>query len=235
MEKNRRYRMLLEISDVEKVYPLGKTEVHALKGVSFTLDRGEFLSVQGPSGCGKTTLLNIVGCIDHPTEGTVKLDGKDVSHYSDAESADTRLMRIGFIFQTFNLIPVLNIRENVEFPMILGKASRKKRRRMSEELIDAVELSDFINHKPDELSGGQRQRVAIARALVNQPELVIADEPTANLDSETGSVIINLMQKLNREQGVSFIFSTHNPEVVQYADRKIKLRDGRIENVEEKG
>ncbi len=227
--------MLLEISDVEKVYPLGKTEVHALKGVSFTLDRGEFLSVQGPSGCGKTTLLNIVGCIDHPTEGTVKLDGKDVSHYSDAESADTRLMRIGFIFQTFNLIPVLNIRENVEFPMILGKASRKKRRRMSEELIDAVELSDFINHKPDELSGGQRQRVAIARALVNQPELVIADEPTANLDSETGSVIINLMQKLNREQGVSFIFSTHNPEVVQYADRKIKLRDGRIENVEEKG
>jgi putative ABC transport system ATP-binding protein len=227
--------MLLEISDVEKIYPLGKTEVHALKGVSFTLDRGEFLSIQGPSGCGKTTLLNIVGCIDHPTKGTVKLDGKDVSHYSDAESADTRLMRIGFIFQTFNLIPVLNIRENVEFPMILGKASKKERRRMAKELIDAVELSSFINHKPDELSGGQRQRVAIARALVNQPELVIADEPTANLDSETGSVIINLMQKLNREQGVSFIFSTHNPEVVQYADRKIKLRDGRIEDVEGKG
>ncbi|MFP4383702.1 MAG: ABC transporter ATP-binding protein [Spirochaetia bacterium] len=226
--------MLLNVKEVEKVYPLGKTRVHALKGISFSLDRGEFLSIQGPSGCGKTTLLNIVGCIDHPTKGTVEIDGIDVSSYSDSKSADIRLKRIGFIFQTFNLIPVLNIRENVEFPMILEKSSKKKRRRTAENLIAAVGLSDFIDHKPDELSGGQRQRVAIARALVNNPELVIADEPTANLDSETGSMIVNLMQKLNRDQGVSFIFSTHNPEVVQYADRKIKLRDGLIEDVEDK-
>ncbi|MFP4443304.1 MAG: ABC transporter ATP-binding protein [Spirochaetia bacterium] len=226
--------MLLNVKEVEKVYPLGKTRVHALKGISFSLDRGEFLSIQGPSGCGKTTLLNIVGCIDHPTKGTVEIDGIDVSSYSDSKSADIRLKRIGFIFQTFNLIPVLNIRENVEFPMILEKSSKKKRRRTAENLIAAVGLSDFIDHKPDELSGGQRQRVAIARALVNSPELVIADEPTANLDSETGSMIVNLMQKLNRDQGVSFIFSTHNPEVVQYADRKIKLRDGLIEDVEDK-
>jgi putative ABC transport system ATP-binding protein len=226
--------MLLNVKEVEKVYPLGKTQVHALKGISFTLDRGEFLSIQGPSGCGKTTLLNIVGCIDHPTQGTVEIDGTDVSNFSDSKSADIRLKRIGFIFQTFNLIPVLNIRENVEFPMILEKTSKKERRRTAENLIEAVGLSDFIDHKPDELSGGQRQRVAIARALVNRPELVIADEPTANLDSETGSMIVNLMQKLNREQGVSFIFSTHNPEVVKYADRKIKLRDGRIEDMEDK-
>jgi putative ABC transport system ATP-binding protein len=175
-----------------------------------------------------------VGCIDHPTQGTVEIDGTDVSNFSDSKSADIRLKRIGFIFQTFNLIPVLNIRENVEFPMILEKTSKKERRRTAENLIEAVGLSDFIDHKPDELSGGQRQRVAIARALVNRPELVIADEPTANLDSETGSMIVNLMQKLNREQGVSFIFSTHNPEVVKYADRKIKLRDGRIEDMEDK-
>jgi putative ABC transport system ATP-binding protein len=221
---------LVEIHDVRKVYSLGKTEVHALRGVSFRVERGEFLSVVGPSGSGKTTLLNIVGCIDRPTAGTVLFDGQDITTYSDNDEAEVRLRRMGFVFQTFNLVPVLSVVENVEFPLILSGMPRAKRRRRAESLVEAVGLSEFAKHKPDELSGGQRQRVAIARALVNEPEMVIADEPTANLDTETGGMIIDLMRTLNQEQHVSFLFSTHNPEVTRYAQRIVRLRDGRIED-----
>jgi putative ABC transport system ATP-binding protein len=223
---------LLKLQDVRRTYSLGKTQVHALRGVSFDVDRGDFLSIVGPSGSGKTTLLNIIGCIDRPTSGKVFLDGDDVSDYPDPKEADMRLRTMGFVFQTFNLIPVLTVRENVEFPLLLAGVPKAKRRKRAEELVEAVDLTEFIRHKPDELSGGQRQRVAIARALVNQPELVIADEPTANLDTETGAMIIDLMKSLNRNQNVSFIFSTHNPEIVNYARRVVRLRDGEIEQVE---
>lgn len=225
---------LVDVQGVRKTYSLGKTEVHALRGVSFEIERGDFLSIVGPSGSGKTTLLNIIGCIDRPTDGTVLFDGESISTYSDNDEADVRLHRMGFVFQTFNLVPVLSVVENVEFPMILSGIPKAKRRRRAKELVEAVGLSEFPTHKPDELSGGQRQRVAIARALVNEPELVIADEPTANLDSETGAMIVDLMRTLNRDQHVSFLFSTHNPEVTQYAKRIIRLRDGAIHEVEEK-
>jgi len=226
---------VLEVENVHKVYSLGKTELEALKGVSFTIERGDFMSIVGPSGCGKTTLLNIIGCIDKPTSGKVLFEGNDVATYSDNQEADTRLSRMGFVFQSFNLIPVLSVSENVEFPLILRGVEKKKRRGRVKELVDAVGLSRYSAHKPDELSGGQRQRVAIARALVNEPELVIADEPTANLDSETGAMIVDLMGTLNQEQGVSFVFSTHNPEIMKYAHRIIHLKDGLVDRVEGDG
>jgi len=226
---------VVEVENVHKVYSLGKTELEALNGVSFTIERGDFMSIVGPSGCGKTTLLNIIGCIDKPTSGKVLFEGNDVATYSDNQEADTRLSRMGFVFQSFNLIPVLSVSENVEFPLILRGVEKKKRRERVKELVDAVGLSRYSAHKPDELSGGQRQRVAIARALVNEPELVIADEPTANLDSETGAMIVDLMGTLNQEQGVSFVFSTHNPEIMKYAHRIIHLKDGLIDRVEGEG
>ncbi|MFO7781698.1 MAG: ABC transporter ATP-binding protein [Spirochaetia bacterium] len=219
---------VLEVADVHKTYTLGKTEIHALKGVSFMVSPGDFLSIVGPSGCGKTTLLNIIGAIDQPTRGEVRIDGEPLSGLSDNDEADMRLARMGFIFQAFNLIPVLNILENVEFPLILAGVKPRPRRERAHKLIEAVGLADYGTHKPDELSGGQRQRVAIARALVNDPELVIADEPTANLDSETGGMILELMRRLNLEQKVSFIFSTHDPDIMRYAKRIIQLKDGLI-------
>ena len=224
---------VLEVNDVHKIYMLGKTEIHALKGVSFAVEPGDFLSIVGPSGCGKTTLLNIIGTIDEPTEGDVRIDGEELSGLSDNDEADMRLSRMGFIFQAFNLIPVLNIIENVEFPLILAGVKPRQRRERAMELVKAVDLEEFATHKPDELSGGQRQRVAIARALVNDPEIVIADEPTANLDSETGGMILALMQRLNVEQKVSFIFSTHDPDIMRYAKRIITLKDGLITGVDE--
>ncbi|MFP4012255.1 MAG: ABC transporter ATP-binding protein [Spirochaetaceae bacterium] len=224
---------VLEVRDVHKIYTLGKTEIHALRGVSFAVSPGDFLSIVGPSGCGKTTLLNIIGAIDTPTRGEVRIDGEPLSGLSDNEEADMRLARMGFIFQAFNLIPVLNILENVEFPLILSGVKPRRRRERAHELLEAVGLGDYATHKPDELSGGQRQRVAIARALVNEPELVIADEPTANLDSETGGIILELMRRLNVEEQVSFIFSTHDPDIMRYAKRIIRLKDGLIAGVEE--
>jgi putative ABC transport system ATP-binding protein len=223
----------MDVKDVRKTYTLGKTEIPALRGVSFTVEPGDFLSIVGPSGCGKTTLLNIIGTIDEPTAGEVRIDGQPLAGLSDNAEADLRLARMGFIFQAFNLIPVLNIIENVEFPLILAGVKPRDRRERALELIEAVGLAEYAAHKPDELSGGQRQRVAIARALVNDPEVVIADEPTANLDSETGGVILALMQRLNVEQQVSFIFSTHDPDIMRYAKRIIRLKDGLIEDVEE--
>lgn len=220
---------LVELKDVHKDYALGKTTIHALRGVDLSIEPGEFATIAGPSGCGKTTLLNLVGCIDKPTAGDVRFAGTDVTTLSDKQEAHLRLSRIGFIFQSFNLIPVLTVYENVEFPTVLAGKNRNHRRDYIRHLLDAVGLDQYAHHKPDELSGGQRQRVAIARALVNQPELVIADEPTANLDSETGEAVLQVMKRLNEEDKVTFLFSTHDPEVMKHADRVIRLRDGLVE------
>ena len=220
---------IIELNDVKKDYPLGNTTVHALKHVDFTVPEGDFLSIVGPSGSGKTTLLNIIGCIDHASEGTVFIHGTDVTTMSDKQLTDLRLDKIGFIFQTFNLIPVLTVRENVEFPLLLMKQknfSKKEVRERAEKLITEVGLEDHIEHRPYELSGGQRQRVAIARALVTNPDIVLADEPTANLDSETGEKILELMQELNVIEKTTFIFSTHDPDVLKYAKHIVKIKDG---------
>ncbi|MFC1669000.1 ABC transporter ATP-binding protein [Spirochaetota bacterium] len=222
---------IIEMKNIIKDYPLGETTVHAVRGVDLTVEEGSFFSIIGPSGSGKTTLLNIIGCIDHPTKGTVKIGGEDITELNDRELTNIRLYKVGFIFQTFNLIPVLNLLENVEFPLLLmkdRKFTKKGMRMRAEELIEGVGLKEHMHHRPGELSGGQRQRVAIARALVTGPELVLADEPTANLDSETGATILELMKYLNKKQKTTFIFSTHDPDVLKFANEIVKLRDGVI-------
>lgn len=222
---------VVELKNVTKDYPLGKTIVNALKGVDVAIEKGDFVSIVGPSGSGKTTLLNIIGCIDNATKGEVLIQGKNINGLKDKDITNIRLHNIGFIFQTFNLIPVLNIRENVEFPLLLMKKYNKKEiKERTEKLIEEVGLKDYINHKPAELSGGQRQRVAIARALVTKPDIVLADEPTANLDSETSESILTLMKELNQIENTTFIFSTHDPDVLKYAKRVIKIKDGKILN-----
>ena len=187
-----------------------------------------FAALIGAPNAGKSTLLNLIGCIDKATSGTVTFQGVDLASLNDDQEADIRLNKIGFIFQSFNLVAVLNVVENIEFPLLMRKVLKAERRKIVEHLIDVVGLSEFVGHKPDELSGGQRQRVAIARALVNQPRLVIADEPTANLDSETSMTIMEAMKRLNSEDKVSFIFSTHNELIEKYAKRVIRLKDGLI-------
>ncbi|HOJ77732.1 MAG TPA: ABC transporter ATP-binding protein [Bacillota bacterium] len=220
---------VIEIRGLRKDYPLGKTTVHALRGVDFEVEEGSFLSIIGPSGSGKTTLLNIIGCIDSPSAGSVKIHGEEITRLNDRQITDLRLNRIGFIFQTFNLIPVLNVWENVEFPLLLMKKHKKEEvDARVEKLIREVGLINYINHKPAELSGGQRQRVAIARALVTNPDIVLADEPTANLDSETSHSILELMRELNEVEKTTFIFSTHDPEVLDYAKEIVKIKDGII-------
>ena len=220
---------IIELKGVKKDYPLGKTTVHALRNINFAVEEGDLLSIIGPSGSGKTTLLNIIGCIDQASEGSVAIHGTEIATMSDKQLTDLRLHKIGFIFQTFNLIPVLTVRENVEFPLLLMKKknfSKKEVRERAEKLIDEVGLKDHIEHRPYELSGGQRQRVAIARALVTNPDIVLADEPTANLDSETGEKILELMKELNAIEKTTFIFSTHDPDVLKYAKDIVKIRDG---------
>jgi len=218
---------VIEVKGVKKDYPLGKTTVHALKGIDLTVEEGSFLSIVGPSGSGKTTLLNIIGCIDNPTNGSVKVHGEEITDLNDKEITDIRLHKIGFIFQTFNLIPVLNVRENVEFPLLIMKKHNKAEiNDRVEQLIEEVGLIEQIEQKPAELSGGQRQRVAIARALVTNPDIVLADEPTANLDSVTSGSILELMKELNEIEKTTFIFSTHDPEVLNYAKNIVKIKDG---------
>ena len=224
---------VIELKGVKKDYPLGATTVHALRGIDLAIREGDFISIVGPSGSGKTTLLNIIGCIDHATDGVVKIHDKDITTHSDRELTDLRLHTIGFIFQTFNLIPVLTTRENVEFPLLLMKGdnlSKKEIRARAEKLIEEVGLKEQIKHKPFELSGGQRQRVAIARALVTRPAIVLADEPTANLDSETGDMILKLMKELNILEKTTFIFSTHDPDILKYANGVVKIKDGLMAN-----
>lgn len=219
---------IIDLRGVTKDYLLGQTVVPALRGVDFRVSEGEFLSIVGPSGSGKTTLLNIIGCIDRATSGTVRVAGEDVSGLDDRRLTALRLHRIGFIFQTFNLIPVLDVLENIEFPLLLMGRSRKEARKEAERLADEVGLTPYVKHKPAELSGGQRQRVAIARALVTRPAIVLADEPTANLDSQTGAAILDLMKEMNRVERTTFVFSTHDPDVLKYAERVVRIRDGRI-------
>ena len=220
---------IIEMKNIKKNYTLGETLVPALRGVDFHVEEGDLLSVVGPSGSGKTTLLNLIGCIDRPTEGSIKVQGEEITLMDDRTITNLRLFKIGFIFQTFNLIPVLDVMENVEFPLLLmRKYTKAQIKEMAEKMIEEVGLKPYINHKPAELSGGQRQRVAIARALVTKPAIVLADEPTANLDSETGATILELMQEINRIEKTTFIFSTHDPDVLKYARRVIKIRDGVI-------
>jgi putative ABC transport system ATP-binding protein len=220
---------IVTVQDVSKIYHLGKTEVPALRGVSLDIGRGEFLSIAGPSGSGKTTLLNLIGCIDTPTSGRVIVDGKDTRDLSERELTALRLHRIGFIFQTFNLVQVLSVRQNVEFPLLLqGGLSRKEREARVGALLEAVGLAGHARHRPSELSGGQRQRVAVARALVTGPALVLADEPTANLDSKTGETIIDLMKEMNARDGTTFIFSTHDPKVMAHATAILRIADGQV-------
>jgi putative ABC transport system ATP-binding protein len=221
---------IVELSGVEKDNPLGKLVVQALKGVDLTIEHGEFTVIAGPSGSGKTTLLNLIGCIDVATRGTVHVDGQDTASLSDTQLTHLRLHSLGFIFQSFNLINVLDVRQNVEFPMLLqgGITSADRLARVTE-VLERVGLGAYLKHRPTELSGGQRQRVAIARALVTRPKIVLADEPTANLDSVTGSSIIDLMRELNHQSGTTFIFSTHDPQVMERADRIVKLLDGGIQ------
>ncbi len=217
---------LVELKGIHKSYQLGKTEVVALKGVDLVIERGEFTVVMGPSGSGKTTLLNIIGCLDNPTQGTFSLDGEVIGNRDFNDLAEIRNRKIGFIFQMFNLIPVLNVAENIEFPCLIRGDERKALRERVKAVARDVGLDNFLHHKPDELSGGQRQRVAIARALITEPQLVLADEPTANLDSTTADQIIDLMLKLNRERGVTFLFSTHDPRVMEHARRVVRIHDG---------
>jgi putative ABC transport system ATP-binding protein len=220
---------IVSVVDASKVYKLGKTEVRALREVSLDILRGEFLSIAGPSGSGKTTLLNLIGCVDTPTTGRVLVDGKDTTDLSERALTDLRLHRIGFIFQTFNLVPVLSVFQNVEFPLLLqGGLSRKERQARVLALIEAVGLADHARHRPSELSGGQRQRVAVARALVARPAIVLADEPTANLDSQTGATIIDLMRDMNRRDGTTFIFSTHDQKVMSHASAIVRIADGQV-------
>jgi len=221
---------IIELSEVRKTYPLGKTEVQAVKGVSFRIERGDFISIAGPSGSGKTTILNMIGLVDRPSGGEVLIEGKPTSKLADRELTTLRHETLGFIFQSFNLIPVLNVRENVEFPLLLG-AKRQPKKEAAEWvdfLIEEVGLTDWKGHRSNELSGGQRQRVAIARALVTKPKIVLADEPTANLDSATGEQIIELMKKINRDLETTFIFSTHDAKIVDIADHVVRLRDGLV-------
>jgi len=221
---------IIECKDVRKVYPLGKVSVEAVRGVSFAIEKGDFVSIAGPSGSGKSTILNMIGCIDTPTAGIVEIEGAPTSGLSDKVLTRLRHDVIGFIFQSFNLIPVLDVFENIEFPLLMGdgKTSKTERRQWIDSLVAEVGLEQWRDHKPNELSGGQRQRVAIARALVTKPKIVLADEPTANLDSKTGEQIISLMKKINREMDTTFIFSTHDQKIVGIADHVIRLMDGEV-------
>jgi len=224
---------IVELRGVTRDYPLGKTVVRALRGVDLSFERGEFTTVAGPSGSGKTTLLNMIGCVDVPTAGEVLLNGQPTSRLKDHQLTDLRLHHLGFIFQTFNLINVLDVAQNVAFPLLLqGGLSRSERDRRVRALVERVGLADQIRQRPSELSGGQRQRVAIARALVTRPAIVLADEPTANLDTATGDAIIELMRELNRDEKTTFIFSTHDPHVMRHATRIVRIVDGLIDRDE---
>lgn len=219
---------IVEVVDVKKSYRLGETIIPALRGVSLRVERGDFLSIVGPSGSGKTTLLNLIGALDRPDEGRIILDGRDLSSLSDKERARLRREKIGFVFQTFNLIPVLTAYENVAFALHLLKLPEREIRERVMRALEEVGLGGMEDRLPSQLSGGQQQRVAIARALVKEPEILLADEPTANLDSETGESIIHLMRKLNERYRVTFIFSTHDPMVMRHARRIVRLKDGMI-------
>ncbi|NVM52525.1 MAG: ABC transporter ATP-binding protein [Candidatus Helarchaeota archaeon] len=220
---------VVEIKDIEKTYYLGKTEIKALQGINLQIkNKGKFICICGPSGSGKTTLLNLIGCLDRPTRGDITVLDMQVLALSDTKLSELRNRHIGFIFQTFNLIPVLSAYENVEYPLLIQGVSGRERKKRVLQMLEEVRLIEFKNHRPDELSGGQRQRVSIARALVTLPEIVLADEPTANLDTMTGEAILELMRKISKEHLITFIFSTHDHKILNYAEKIYYLRDGKI-------
>ena len=227
---------LLELNKVKKIYQQGKIEVPALRGIDLTVEQGEFTTIFGPSGSGKTTLLNMIGCLDTPTEGEIRLNDKKVSDLSRKELAMTRRYNIGFVFQSYNLIPVLTAYENVEFAIRLtDHTSESQMKEKVLKMLAEVGLKGLESRRPNELSGGEKQRVAIARALVKEPKLILADEPTANLDSETAAGVVDIMRKMNKELNTTFIFSTHDPMVMKYANRYINLKDGMITADERRG
>jgi len=217
-----------KIENVTRTFTIGKIETHALRGVSLSIESGEFTALVGPSGSGKTTLLQLLGCLDQPTTGKVFIDGRDVSQLSRNERADVRRSKLGFVFQFFALIPTLTAYENVEMPLLLSGNGTADRQARVAELLDAVGLSERAHHRPDQMSGGEQQRVAVARALATHPSLILADEPTANLDTANGETVMQTMMRLNQETGVTFVFATHDPRVIKFARRVITLRDGLI-------
>ncbi|MCB2188163.1 MAG: ABC transporter ATP-binding protein [Deltaproteobacteria bacterium] len=226
---------LVVCEELNKTYRQGKVAVEALRGVSLTVQKGGFLALAGPSGSGKTTLLNLIGGLDRPDSGTVMVDGQEVTAMSEAELAGLRLAKLGFVFQSYNLIPVLSALENVEYGMLLQGVPTDKRRARARGMLDEVGLEGLYKRRPRELSGGQQQRVAVARALASGPALVLADEPTANLDSQTGMGLLEMMRRLNQEKAVTFIFSTHDAMVMDFARRVVRLHDGRLVADEVKG
>lgn len=219
---------VLDIKDVHRIYNESEIQVHAVNGVTLEFQEGEFAAIVGPSGSGKTTLLNLIGGLDNPTSGEIIIDGTNLAKLKSSELIDFRMRNIGFVFQAYNLIPVLTAKENVEFIMSLQKWSRQDRDERTFELLKAVGLADRINSRPSKLSGGQQQRVAVARALASRPKFVLADEPTANLDSKSATTLLQIMEKLNQEEKITFIFSTHDARVVKMAHRVITLEDGKV-------
>jgi putative ABC transport system ATP-binding protein len=224
---------MLEIKKIKKIYQMGKVKVEALRGVSFYIDKGEFVAIMGPSGSGKSTLMHIIGCLDQPTEGNFIIGGKDVSKLNDDRLAEIRNKSIGFVFQQYNLLSRTSILHNVEIPLIYAGLKSKQRRNLAMQALESVGLGDRVKHKPNEISGGEKQRAAIARALVNDPLIILADEPTGNLDTKTGEEIMKIFYKLH-QQGNTVIMVTHEPEVARHARRIIHLRDGLIEKDEVK-
>ena len=218
---------VVKISEVKKTYFMGKVEVRALQGINLNVERGEFVSIMGPSGCGKSTLMHIVGCLDRPTSGDVDLDGVDIDVLDDNSLAEIRNKKVGFVFQTFNLLPKLNAMENVELPLIYAGMKLEQRRKKAAELLETVGLKERMFHKPSELSGGQSQRVAIARSLANDPSILLADEPTGNLDSKSGDEIIHLFTELNG-RGITMIIVTHDQEIASHSKRIVRLKDGLV-------
>ena len=223
---------LVQLIDVRKTYRTGKIDYEALRGVNFAIEKGEFTALVGPSGSGKTTMLNVIGGLDRATRGSVLFEGEDITKWSLTKLAELRLRKIGFIFQSYNLIPVLTARENIELALILRRWSSEDARNRANELLEAVEIAEFAHKRPDEMSGGQQQRIAVARAIADRPALVLADEPTANLDSVTGDALLTIMEKLNRDEGVTFLFSTHDSRVVDRARKVATIDDGVVVNEE---
>ncbi len=220
---------VIRMENLIKTYLAGTVEVHALAGIDLTIESGEFLSIMGPSGSGKSTLMNIIGCLDIPTSGNYILDGEDVSKLNRDDRADVRNRKIGFVFQGFNLLPRINAIQNVELPLIYGKVNSQERTKLAADSLNLVGLEDRADHLPTQLSGGQQQRVAIARALVNHPEIILADEPTGNLDSKTSAEIMQVFRRLNQERRITFVLVTHDPDIGLLTDRRILIRDGHVE------